>query len=549
MISLMQSVRGLVTPKDSSKPRLVIIEGKDKGKVIEIEPGATVIGRTKGDVILQDPRVSRSHVTLNYDERSGKLTYTDLKSLNGVLCNGNSAESGILVDGDRLQVGNTLFDCQLSPTTELAEVNVPPPPNKPARANAPLSEFNEVSVSHSNVRGREPIGFDSDLKPFQEDLGSASHPPQNAVESDDDEVTGSTSIRKEKRTLLAAYRAMRPMNRNLFMAFFVFGGFYLMFGGSGPPADFQREVTSMRQLEKDGKYDEAIQKAVALTQSYDSDPELYVTLGGLYAQQKRYEPAIQAYRKAKAINPDHPIATVRLIAVFLRSGLGKEAETQMAELDRLMKAGKHSRELFVEAANLFLEFRELTRSPEKALILSRALQTEFAIDSTIGYKLEAQLRFQLSENDEALKVIERGLQRDPQDEWLLENQAFAKLAAKDTAGASAVVESWIRIHPTATKALLVMSYLKYNEKNYLGALPYLQKIAQLGAQNPSDPHLPEALNLMGQIYWNQGQTAEAKSLFTQACESGFTQACGHESLQKLKAIEPMDADAAEAPTP
>ncbi len=536
-----------MAPKDSSNPRLVIIEGKDKGKVISIEPGTTVIGRTKGDVILQDPRVSRSHVTLNYDERSGKLSFTDLKSLNGVLCNGNTVESGVLVDGDRLQIGNTLFDCQLSPATELAEVNVPPPPPKPGRAKPKLKEFNEVSVSHSSLRSREPAGFDSDLKEFHENPGPASIAEKEFA---DDEVTGSTRAPKEKRTLLAAYRAMRPMNRHLFTAFLVFGTLYLLFGvgSNGPPADFQRGLTSLRQLEKDGKVDEAIQKAESLTRSYDSDPELFVTLGGLYALQKRFEPAIQAYRKAKAINPDHPIATVRLIALFLRSGLGKEAETQMAELDRLMKEGKHSRELFVEAANLFLEFRELTRSPTKALILSRALQNEFAIDSTIGYKLEAQLMFQQNENHEALKVIERGLQRDPQDEWLMENQAFAKLSLKDTVGAAAVVENWIRIHPTATKALLVMSYLKFNEKNYLGALPYLQKIAQLGVQHPNDPHLPEALNLMGQVYWNQGQTAEAKSLFAQACESGFAQACGHESLQKAKAPEPTDTDPPDSPT-
>lgn len=499
-----------------TKPRLVIIEGKDKGKVITIEPGTTILGRTKGDVILQDPRVSRSHVSLVYDERSGKLSYTDLKSLNGSLVNGNPVETGVLVDGDRLQIGNTLFDCQLSPATEIAEIKPPPK----AKKEVPLKTFDESSLPHysgSAARKKEP---EPRLQEFDED-------PEPSLE----ENTGAHPVKKNRSS--PSYRNLTSFQRNLFLGIVLLGGLYWLASGNKnqPPSDFSAEVTSLKQLEKEGKIQEALQKAEALSKTYDGDADLFVTLGGLYAQQKRLEPAIQAYRKAKAINPDHPLATVRLISSYLRAGMTQEADAQVQELDRLMKDGVQNREFFVEAANLFLEFRQLTQSPEKVLILSRALQNEFAIDSTIGYRLEAQLMFQQNQNEEAVKIIELGLKRDPQDEWLLENLAFARLSLKDAAGANEVVETWIRIHPTATKALLVMAYLKYNEKNYLGAFPFLQKIIQIANEKAGDTHAAEALNLMAQVYQQQGQNVEAKNLFTQACESGYKPACANEALR------------------
>ncbi len=526
-----------MSSKDSTKPKLVIIEGKDKGKVIPLDAGTTIIGRTKGDVILQDPRVSRSHVSLIYDERSGKLTCTDLKSLNGILVNGTAVETSVLVDGDRLQIGNTLFDTQLSPATEVAEVAPPP---KKEKAEKPRRAAHEHKP--------EPA-FEPPLKEFRENMEPEAFVAEPSQVLED---TPAPEPRREKRTLLATYREFSAIKRYSMLILVLAGGYTLLNGGGrkGPPADFSREVTSLKKLEKEGKVSEALQKAEALSKTYDGDADLWVTLGELYGQQKRYEPAISAYRKAKALNADHPVATVRLIALYLRTGLGKEAEAQMLELDRMMKEGKHSRELFVEAANLFLEFRELTRSPEKALILSRALQNELAIDSTIGYKLEAQLQFQQNQNEDAMKTIEKGLERDPQDEWLLENLAFAKLSMQDTPGATEVVENWIRLHPVATKALLVMAYMKYKDKNYLAALPFLQKIVQIGNAQAGDPLVPEALNLMAQIFFVQGQSAEARSLFTQACQEGYTPACSHEALRDPQAIKPdAAADKTKAPTP
>ena len=55
--------------KSKFAPRLVIIEGQEKGKVIPLQSGSAIIGRSKGDIIVQDPRVSRSHAAIQYDEK------------------------------------------------------------------------------------------------------------------------------------------------------------------------------------------------------------------------------------------------------------------------------------------------------------------------------------------------------------------------------------------------------------------------------------------------------------------------------------------------
>jgi tetratricopeptide (TPR) repeat protein len=190
------------------------------------------------------------------------------------------------------------------------------------------------------------------------------------------------------------------------------------------------------------------------------------------------------------------------------------------------------------------------------LILSKALQTEYAKDSAIGYKLEAQAMFQQNRNEEALHVLEKGLQLDPQDDWILENLAFAKLSLKDIAGAGEVVQNWIKVHPNATKALLVMAYLKFNDRNYQEALPFAQKIVQLSSGSQKDPLYPEALNLVGQIQVQLGNTTEATTAMKQACEQGFTQSCDNELVRRAMANgagaapgQPAPASVGAPPTP
>jgi tetratricopeptide (TPR) repeat protein len=213
----------------------------------------------------------------------------------------------------------------------------------------------------------------------------------------------------------------------------------------------------------------------------------------------------------------------------------------LKHVEAQIKDGPQTREVIIEAARLFLEFKELKQPPEKTLILARALENEYATESPIGYILEAQTLLGMNRSQDAVTAMQNGLKVDPTDEWLLENMVFARLALHDVPGAASTVEAWIKAKPTATKALLVMAYLKYNSKDLTGAIPHLQKILEIAGGTPNEPHHPEALNLMGQIYSQLNQSQDAILFFRKACESGFSQACDNQLLKTAQSAVPSGA--------
>ena len=76
-------------------------------------------------------------------------------------------------------------------------------------------------------------------------------------------------------------------------------------------------------------------------------------LGDLYANQHKNELSISSYRKAHELAPPQPLVHVRLIQMYLRSGMMKEAEEELKHVDQAIKDGTNNKELFVESAQLF----------------------------------------------------------------------------------------------------------------------------------------------------------------------------------------------------
>ena len=66
--------------------------------------GETVIGRAlDNDLVFDDPRVSRRHVTIVFDSQTCRLT--DLDSTNGTLVNGQRTQIAFLHSGDHISLG------------------------------------------------------------------------------------------------------------------------------------------------------------------------------------------------------------------------------------------------------------------------------------------------------------------------------------------------------------------------------------------------------------------------------------------------------------
>jgi tetratricopeptide (TPR) repeat protein len=298
---------------------------------------------------------------------------------------------------------------------------------------------------------------------------------------------------------------------------------------SGDLATFETAASPVRKLLSQGRIDDALKTAVDLRAKFPAVPDAHMLVGNLLALQQKNDQAIEAYVKAQELGPDDPLIHANLVRLYFKSGQPEKAGVEMAVIDKMVSEGKHSKALFVEAAQLLLEFRkQIKQPPEKAMILAKALQTQVAPESSIGFKLEAQAHDQEGRKPEALAAIDKGLLVEPNDTWLLEHSAILRLELRDLAGATTTVEKWIERHPASHKPLLIMGYLKFQGGDPNGAIRYLQQILQSSNNNLQIPEAREAIYLLGQIAFSQKGYRESVELYKQACQAGFEPACNQE---------------------
>jgi len=616
--------------KESISPRLVIIEGPEKGKVIPLKPGNTILGRTQGDFIISDPRMSRSHVALQFDVKNQKVEFTDLNSLNGTVRNLNPEESGVLIDGDKLQLGNTILDVQLNPepththAASLASLSLAKSDLKP------LSDSEASAISEPHVK--EPT-------PSQPEPRFKTEPPSLWI-SRASEFTQSRNGRFAMvGIVLLGIWILLPTQRH-------------QHSSSQSPTVEKVSVAQIPDAElaevtryfTTQNWPQATSRVIELMQKYPDDSRGHLLAGNIYQAQKLYEPAIQAFLKAHEFTPTDPLVHAHLLRAYIQTGLKDAASKELGHIDTIIKEGKALPALYTEVGELFLEFPELNEPIEKVFIIAKALQNDIAPEHPVGYKLEAKYYLQTNKPDEAMAALEHGLKINPldpwlfeqttltriarqnfsaavtamvnwlnvqpggetvlkaaqkiedprekillfakgiysetnpqstmgykfeaqlyfsqnraseaggalerarklapQDPWLLENLAFARLALNDIDGSISIIENWMTMFPSATKPLLVMGYLKFNQGNFAGAIPFLQKIIQMTSERTNQPDYAAALHLMGQVFLKQDQTKEAKSYFFQSCQYGFAPACQHPLIAKT----PPPANEDNAPT-
>jgi len=89
-------------------PRLRVIAGPLKDKVIDLPSGEISIGRVAANqVAISDPALSRRHCLIVHD--GGRVKIQDLQSRNGTLVNGTVITEHSLRHGDRIGVGDSLL--------------------------------------------------------------------------------------------------------------------------------------------------------------------------------------------------------------------------------------------------------------------------------------------------------------------------------------------------------------------------------------------------------------------------------------------------------
>jgi hypothetical protein len=107
------------------------------------------IGRQDGDLVLEDPEVSRRHAVLR--RSGGSVIVEDLDSTNGTFVNGERIQGPISVGaGDQVRVGRTTLEIEPDPRADETIVSIPLPPDPESFPETPPSG-DPVSVEHEDA--------------------------------------------------------------------------------------------------------------------------------------------------------------------------------------------------------------------------------------------------------------------------------------------------------------------------------------------------------------------------------------------------------------
>ena len=93
---------------ETHRARLVALSGQQAGMEFDLGPTRVTIGRGPGvNLPFDDPAMSRQHAAVDFS--GGAFRLHDLGSTNGLRVNGNRVQVEDIEDGDRIEIGNQLF--------------------------------------------------------------------------------------------------------------------------------------------------------------------------------------------------------------------------------------------------------------------------------------------------------------------------------------------------------------------------------------------------------------------------------------------------------
>ena len=115
-------------------PTVVVKTGPEAGRRVELDL-EVAIGRQDGDLVVEDPEVSRRHAVLR--RSGGSVVVEDLDSTNGTFVNGERIRSPITVGpGDQVRVGGTTLEIEPDLRADDTIVSTPPRPDQIGSAEA-----------------------------------------------------------------------------------------------------------------------------------------------------------------------------------------------------------------------------------------------------------------------------------------------------------------------------------------------------------------------------------------------------------------------------
>lgn len=108
-------------PDSELRATLTFLSGEHADEVIKLRRDATIIGREKGDVIIDDTEISSTHCQIQ--EISGVYHIFDMNSTNGTFVNNERVVKSKLKESDLVTIGNTSFRINLKEEQRVRHVS------------------------------------------------------------------------------------------------------------------------------------------------------------------------------------------------------------------------------------------------------------------------------------------------------------------------------------------------------------------------------------------------------------------------------------------
>ncbi len=98
--------------------QLTFLSGPLQGKVEKLYKRQTVLGRSSGDIVINDTAISKEHVMIGFED--GRLFVRDMNSTNGTLLNGGQVWEAFLNNNDEVTLGSTVIRVEIRQTAASA---------------------------------------------------------------------------------------------------------------------------------------------------------------------------------------------------------------------------------------------------------------------------------------------------------------------------------------------------------------------------------------------------------------------------------------------
>jgi tetratricopeptide (TPR) repeat protein len=252
--------------------------------------------------------------------------------------------------------------------------------------------------------------------------------------------------------------------------------------------------------------DDALAIYQAVEAKFPQNPETPLLRGFILAEQKKYQPAREAFERALTLSPDEPTPLTQLVIMDLAEGKRQEALNRVAAA--VAKNPKLTGPGYILQAKIYIAAKEYEPA-EKVLL--KAL--ELMPDSQPVYMLLANVYRQTGQVPKAIEKLEQAMVRNPKDSSTQLLIGVLLDDRKDYAAARDAYQKVLAIDPNNFAALNNLAYL-LGEK--FGQLDQALKMAQKAHDlNPNEPNLDDTY---GWLLYQKKQYVPALALLQDAAE-------------------------------